>query len=751
MSSAAGLPDAPPASHKVELVLAQLESLPTLAPVALRLLELTSRPDADARLAARLIESDAALTARMLSLLSRADRAVDRRSATVERAVVLLGLPTVRQVVITTQVVDAFDPARGAAGGLDRREFWKHCLAVACGARRLAAAAGASALAEDAFIAGLLHDLGKIALDAAVSKSYERVLREQARRRGDLLETERAVLGTDHTVAGRRLAERWGLPAAMCECIWLHHLPPDALPAEVHSSRLIHFVWLADLIARLHHFGYSGNPTGAATLTDAAPRAGIDAALCARIAAELPNDIAERAEWIGLDDLDSGRLYMDALAESSRALAGLNQEVSTRNRRLERTAACFEAMAALHRDATPRSGAADLCASIASAAAMLFEPASVLVYQRDEAAGGLHCGACASGDRPAESAFLTGAASRTHADETHAAAAAALGTPMIPAPACTSDAADAFRPVIGGGPLWLLPLVNDGRWIGGALLSGAVRPESVREERAEVEAFARAAGLLLNHSAEHARAQRLGESLAWAQQKLASAQLQLAAAASLRMTAEMAAGAAHELNTPLAIISGRAQLLRGGTADPAQAASLDEIVRNAARASDIIADLLAFAEPAAPRPEMIDVAAAARDAAQEWSRGEPSRNIRVEAHDPAIAARCDRGHLQSTLIELFKNAAEAAAGGSGNILVKTSLDASDEIVAIDVIDDGRGMPPEVRERAFSPFFSHRPAGRGRGMGLAHAQRWMRANGGDIRLEAAPGGGTIARIRLPRAR
>ena len=146
--------------QKIEMILGQLASLPALAPIAVRLLGLTNRPNAEMREVTRLIESDASLTAQILSLASRASRGVARENLTVERAVVLLGFKTLRQAVLATKMIELF-PSASDNGTFDRAGFWTHCLAVACAARRMAMRPGSPCDPEDAFLGGLLHDLGK--------------------------------------------------------------------------------------------------------------------------------------------------------------------------------------------------------------------------------------------------------------------------------------------------------------------------------------------------------------------------------------------------------------------------------------------------------------------------------------------------------------------------------------------------------------------------------------------------------------
>src|SRR5438874_11060472 len=160
---------------RVELILQQMEELPTLPAVAVRVLEATGRENADAKEVTRLIESDPALTARILQLVHRSEVGVSGEIASVERAVVLLGFEAIRSAVLAVSVFETFREAQPRLGAHFRRdEFWKHCVAVACAAELLAAALPKSAGvdASEAFVCGLLHDLGKVALDAVLPKSF---------------------------------------------------------------------------------------------------------------------------------------------------------------------------------------------------------------------------------------------------------------------------------------------------------------------------------------------------------------------------------------------------------------------------------------------------------------------------------------------------------------------------------------------------------------------------------------------------
>jgi len=112
--------------------------------------------------------------------------------------------------------------------------------------------------------------------------------------------------------------------------------------------------------------------------------------------------------------------------------------------------------------------------------------------------------------------------------------------------------------------------------------------------------------------------------------------------------------------------------------------------------------------------------------------------------------RFDRDQLGRTFRELVNNAVESTEPSTRRLSIKASTDLTEENVVVEVADNGRGMTAEVRSRAIDPFFSHRPAGRGRGLGLARVHRWLRQNGGSLALDSRPGEGTRVSLRLPMA-
>ena len=203
-SSSGLLPDAAPSA---ELVLSKLDALPTLAPIAFKLLQVTTDDRSSARDVVVLIENDPSLTAKLLGVANAA--AGGARVKSIDQAVVLLGFATVRTIVLTVKIFECFqateqpsagEDAGATAKGFDRAGFWRHALAVACASRRLARAQTKHCISsDDAYVAGLLHDLGKIAMSAVFPKAYDRVAaeaqREIQRRLAELTPPPRGRLG----------------------------------------------------------------------------------------------------------------------------------------------------------------------------------------------------------------------------------------------------------------------------------------------------------------------------------------------------------------------------------------------------------------------------------------------------------------------------------------------------------------------------------------------------------------------------
>lgn len=341
-------------SRRTELVLRELTALPTLPSVAARLLQLGSDDEADVKEIVRLIETDPALTIRLLSLCRRAATRTRYPITTVEMAVVMLGLEAVRSLVLSVEIFDwsnktprrttaprarsggnAQRPPEASDSKFNRTGFWQHSIAVACCADLISREHPESDFhPEEAFVCGLVHDLGKLALDLVLPRAYARVIELAEAREGNIADFERPICGLDHHAAGARLAERWGLPELFRDVMLLHGLPYDAVP-DGPSRRMIGLITLADCVCRKMSLGWSGNLSHAPDELELCDRAGFKYDRVERIIPKLYEATSSRCRDLGLGEEPSQQLLIESILRANARLGRLNQELAETNRQLE--------------------------------------------------------------------------------------------------------------------------------------------------------------------------------------------------------------------------------------------------------------------------------------------------------------------------------------------------------------------------------------------------------------------------------
>lgn len=737
---------------RVELILRQLEQLPTLPAVALRVLEATGSDQTSAADVVRLIESDPAMTSRVLALVNRADLGVRGEVGRVDRAVVLLGFDAVRNAVLALGIFDTFSSLPRFSGStFSREDFWKHCLAVACASELLAeltAGSGKRVDPSDAFVCGLLHDLGKLALDAALPKSFARVVEASELLRANFADIERDVIGIDHMVVGKRLCERWGLPAHIRDAVWLHGQDPRALPNTVQRPELVALVTLANELARSQHLGYSGNHAAGPPLSLLCESLGVHPSKLDGMLAALVQRIESRARALGLDRASSPDIYREALSRAHDELGKVTNQLAARNRKLAVRARFFEALAGFQAELRPDAPPGDVLQAIAQTAVSVLEVGSCCAFSLPP------------GRSWAEVVMVD------HAGDVFDVSTVDYPDPgqerpgQLPAgdgPVCAAGEEmewliEQISPRLGHERRFWIQLVAEGQTIGGVVWGQeAGEAQRLGPQVQELSALRTGWSLALRTAQIREQSRALAEDLAEANRRLAGAQAELIRAKTLATVGEMAAGAAHEMNNPLAVISGRSQLLARELSDPKQQAAATLVYEQSQRLSAIITELMTYARPTAPNPVPLEPAELVDRALHEAKqRTEPAdRAIEVTLRDvPAVLV--DVAQVSAAVGEVIGNALQATDERTGRIGIHAAYESISGRVVLTIEDNGTGMDEATMKRAFDPFFSARPAGRRRGMGLAKALRWIESSGGTLRLESHPGQGTRVSISLPAA-
>ncbi|MCU0727194.1 MAG: diguanylate cyclase [Planctomycetes bacterium] len=304
------------------LIARRLDSIPAPPAVLLRVSGLLAAPDLSSRDMTEIVRVEPSLTARVLRVINSPFFGLGPRVSTVSHAVALLGPEAVRRIA---GGISVFGSEVGDAGDLSRLRWFRHSVSVAAAAEVLAGDFGFD-LPEEAYVAGLLHDLGRIVLGARVLAKSPGDTPDGRLRGRAALERERARNGMDHCRAGALVAERWNLPEILRDAVELHHEEAGSLAdLPPRNSMLVGIVAAADRICDAHGLacepGAEGEDPGRIVVGDRIPGSGE----VARAIAGAEAALADLARRLGCGRDLVGELSADSLA-ARRTLVGRRRE-----------------------------------------------------------------------------------------------------------------------------------------------------------------------------------------------------------------------------------------------------------------------------------------------------------------------------------------------------------------------------------------------------------------------------------------
>jgi len=216
--------------------------LPALPAHAYEVVELVDNPKSNAAQLARTISSDPALSAKVLRMANSPYYGFPKKISTIDFAIIVLGFDTLKEIVISISLMSTLQNNKDTH--LDLDVFWDHSLSSAILARKLARETGYR-LPSEAFIAGLLHDLGILVIHKYFHTDYIKIHELIRDTETSPPEAEQSILGATHADIGRWLAERWNLPAHLCEAIASHHTSGSI----ADDNRLTALIHVADVIS----------------------------------------------------------------------------------------------------------------------------------------------------------------------------------------------------------------------------------------------------------------------------------------------------------------------------------------------------------------------------------------------------------------------------------------------------------------------------------------------------------------------
>jgi HD-like signal output (HDOD) protein len=232
-----------------------IKNMPSLPTSVTKVMEICNNPQTSPMDLNRVISLDPVLVGRVLKLINSAYYAIGQPVTSLARAIIMLGINTVKNLALSTTVIGQLSPQKKSMG-LDLEGFWRHSLCVGVAAKFLAKKRGIdSKLVEEYFTAGLLHDVGKIPLNAVLSKQYMVTVSNADRERKALTLAEENVFGINHCAAGEIIARAWKLDGPIGDAIKYHHTCEEYTG---NNKDILFSVAAANRFATLSVIGFSG-------------------------------------------------------------------------------------------------------------------------------------------------------------------------------------------------------------------------------------------------------------------------------------------------------------------------------------------------------------------------------------------------------------------------------------------------------------------------------------------------------------
>ena len=678
--------------------------LPAMPQILLKLIEQCQTEDVGMAALADLVSKDPGMTGKILGVANSSAYHRSGRKFGLEQSLMTLGSDMIKTLVISESVYQVFNNF-SHSNSTDLRSFWQHSLSSAVMARDIAEKMNYPHI-EEAYLAGLLHDVGRLALLATAPKEYAGNF--LAVDDDNLCAVEQRTLAITHPEAGAWLVARWNLDSFLSDSVLYHHEPAARLDS---AHPLIRIVLLAHLLS---NHGEDNAAVKAASLL-----CGIDALDLSQIYAGASSQVKKSAEYLGIDLTGVEHLDMPTAAEDKAEPTpdSVRTQLSSEVRNLVLTT---EAGRVFSR----QQGEAGLLESISRSARLLFgfeDTAILLTNDTGQRLVGIPVGEHRQRLKEFSVSLAGGGILVEVALQRRLAFISTGGNPL-------GIAEEQLLRVLCSESLVCLPLSSGQRCLG--VLVGGVPgwqlPELKNREKF-LKSFSEQAG----HALEAASGEQ-GE----ASRRVASV------AEEYR---EAARKAVHEVNNPLSIIKNYLGVLDSKLErqEPVlgEMSILNEEIDRVAQIIKEFADL---------KPTMRDGGAEVnrivRDVVRLFRDTEfvPS-SVQIEAHTQDLPAEVEGSAdtLKQILVNLVRNAVEAMPAGGEIQIMNNGLVNRDGLLYTElcVADTGPGVPPEVLANLFSPIRSDKGEGH-QGLGLSIVHSLVRKSQGLISCRSSKKGTTF---------
>ncbi|MBU1517715.1 MAG: HDOD domain-containing protein [Planctomycetes bacterium] len=563
-------------------------------------------------------------------------------------------------------------------------------------AARLIAGKTGQANESLAFLAGLLADIGLLALVELFPKSLSAILEESKGDNAAVLRLEKENLGITHNAVSRQLAQKWRLPQAVADSVWLYCIGEADKLNNLGNSGIILTVRLADMLVK--------------SITSGSESIAIPARLS--LNAEDINEIKDklRSFIYEINAAMQAPQKFDSEAVKQVCISLLEESAEEK---------FTDFLAAVSSSLSPASSATDIAGTICSLICRILKAEKAGIALTDN---GQYETVTASGDKLEFSVF-------DNAPSAIEAGFEAQSTKSVKLEIAGSTIGSMFLQIPAEGPLANASFLNNMTAFISQLIAIKLAAQHDQEIAQAVVDYAQTPEQLPRQSAAPQPRNDLSE-----------------------IIAEIAAGAAHELNNPLTVISGRAQLLGQRETDEAKKEILNQIVEKIKDAHEIIGQLMSYARPARPQTRAVSPFIMVNNCLEKITARYMSEplEIHLENIENLSDIEVDPEQVAEAIAQIIYNSLESYESGNGPVQISGSEQKEQNLIEISIKDIGCGMSDETLKKAVEPFFSDKSAGRQRGMGLSIASSLLKNNNCSMSIQSELDKGTTVTITLPKA-
>ena len=701
-----------------------LKNLPTLPHILLKLFESCSQDSVDLVEIAAIVSKDPSLSAKILKLVNSAYFGLSQKVQEINQAVVLVGTSGIKNMAICACVYEAF-PKPKKNGNFNLKMFWWHSLRCAFLSKSIASEMNADQ-SDEAFVSGLLHDIGKVVLWVNFNSAYEALL-ENGRDDGLPLVDGEARLGATHCEVAAWLLDRWNFKPMISDAVRYHHESPARIAQALPMTQI---VCIANFLCQDTEPGMSQG------LVLAQKILGLSSDECHAYIETSGQEAKEVADALGID--------INVDEPTQKAIDEKDQRIQDTLVRDVRNASLL--MGSLEGFLTTKDQN-DILSVISDGLKILLDINRFLYFQLDAEKGVLYG---YPKDREGRYTKNHGLAVSMGLDQCLLVKALLEKKPL------DSFETAGLRPLtildeqiirlLDGQGIYCLPLIAHADAVGVLVLSLQKNdlPHLIENQKLlDLFIHKGALALRLDH--------------------LKQIQLQAIQAKRVEASSDLARRVVHEVNNPLGIIKNYLKILEIKLTG--KDIALDEIgiiSEEISRVADLLRKLTDFSTEKAPAQEKTDINALLMDIVM-LTKESLLKHADVKLHTdlekdlPPIIA--EKAGLKQVFINLIKNASEAMEAG-GNLFIQTrhlpppisgqpvyGKKGSIGYVEIQFKDDGPGIPEDIKEKLFDPYVSSKE-GEHSGLGLSIAYNIIKSLHGQIVCACIPNQGTIFKIELP---